>query len=88
MKFEVLCDAFFQDFNMSNQLARKYKNEKLQILLAQILQDIKTEKLLIETPPFGFQEEIENLMSGKTWENDLKKTEKTQPPLLKLENCY
>jgi|GEM_PF-2959056 len=87
VKFGDLYDAVLQDFNMSNQLARKYKNEKLQILLTQMLQDIKTGKLLVETPPFGFKEEIENLLSGKSWENELKEIEKIQPPLLKQENC-
>ena len=87
VKFDDLYSTVIQDFNMSNQLARNYKNDKLQILLTRILQDIKTGKLLIETPPFGFREEIENLLSGNSWEKELKETEKIQPPLLKQENC-
>jgi len=87
VEFEDLDNAVTQDFNMSNQLERNYKNEKLQILLTKILQDIKTGKLLVETPPFSFKEEIENLLSGKSWENDLKWLGKTQPLLLKQQNC-
>ncbi len=83
VSFSDFYNAVIPDFNMSNQFVRSYKNEKLQILLTQILQDIKTGKLLVVTPPYGFQEEIENLLSGKLWENELKKDEKIQPPLLK-----
>jgi hypothetical protein len=87
VEFVDLYNAVSQDFNMSNQLERNYNNEKLQILLTKILQDIKTGKLLVETPPFSFKEEIENLLSGKSWENDLKWLGKTQPLLLKQQNC-
>jgi hypothetical protein len=87
VKFEVLYDAVLQDFNMSNQLERNFKNEKLQILLTQILRDLKTGKLLVETPQLGFKEEIENLLSGKSWENDLKWLGKTKPLLLKQQKC-
>ena len=81
--FDDLDYAIAQDFNMSIQVAKKYKNEKLQQLLSQILQDIKTGNLLVVTTPYGFQEEIENLLSGKSWEDLIEHV----TPLLKQKNC-
>jgi len=86
VSFEILDMAIGQDFNMSNQVAKKYKNEKLQIILTEILKDIKSGKLTITTPPYGFQETIEKILSGKEWE-ELEEIEKTQPPLLKQKEC-
>ena len=87
VKFDDLYDAIVIDFNMSNLVAKKYKNERLQRLLLQIQQDIKTGKLSVVTPPFGFQEEIENLISGKLWEDELKEDVKIHPSLLKQSGC-
>ncbi len=86
VSFEILDMTIGQDFNMSNQVAKKYKNEKLQILLTEILNDIKSGKLKVITPPYGFRETIEKILSGKEWQ-ELQEIEKTQPPLLKQQNC-
>ena len=86
VSFEILDMAIGQDFNMSNQVAKKYKNEKLQILLTEILNDIKSGKLKVRTPPYGFQETIENILSGKEW-IEVDEIGKTQPPLLKQKEC-
>ena len=85
--FSDLEFALFQDFNISNQVAKNYKNETLQTLLKHMLQELQTGKFLIETSQLGLKEEIEELLLGKLWENDLKETAKIQPPLLKQENC-
>jgi hypothetical protein len=87
VEFEDLYDAVFQDFNLSNQVGKKFDNERLQVQLTQILQDIKTRKLLVVSPPYGFQEGIEDLLSGKLWKDELKEFEKIQPPLLNQKNC-
>jgi hypothetical protein len=86
VSFEILDMAIGQDFNMSNQVAKKYKNEKLQIILTEILNDIKSGKLTVTTPPYGFQETIEKILSGKEWQ-ELEEIKKIQPPLLKQKEC-
>lgn len=86
VSLEILDMTIGQDFNMSNQVAKKYKNEKLQIILNEILNDIRSRRLTITIPPYGFQEKIERILSGKEWQ-ELEEIEKTQPPLLKQKEC-
>lgn len=86
VSFDFLDMTIGQDFNMSNQVARQYKNEKLQKILNKIQSDIKSGNLKVTTPPYGFQETIEKILSGKEW-HELEEIEKTQPPLLKLKDC-
>jgi hypothetical protein len=76
----------FQDFNVSNSVAKNYRNEKLQVFLDEMLQD----KELISRMGLqseSFQQAILDLKSGITWHgvdnsSGLKALSKIQYPIL------
>jgi hypothetical protein len=76
----------FQDFNVSNAVAKNYQNEKLQVFLNKLLKD-KEIVNKAELQDKNFRERILNLKNGVLWEGGedgfgLKKLDKSQPPIL------
>lgn len=76
----------FQDFNVSNAVAKNYQNEKLQVFLNKLLED-KEIVNKAELQDKDFRERILNLKNGVLWEGGedgfgLKKLDKSQPPIL------
>ena len=89
----VFDNTIIQDFNMSTQVARNYKNEKLQSFLLRLQKDTVLMDRLGNKKLY-FKAYIQDLISGKEWETNLKeweanskKTVKIQPPYLKQSNC-
>jgi hypothetical protein len=87
VKFEDLNASIDVDFNMSNQLGKKYQNKKVRIVLSRILEDIRTLKVLDEDRKQELKEEIEKILSGELWEKELKLDEIVRPPFLKQIDC-
>lgn len=87
LKFKILERAIFQDFNISNQVARNYKNPTLQKSLEQLKLDVKSGRLIIPKDNYGFMEQLNKLISGETWESELKNDEQISPPLLNPKDC-
>lgn len=79
-------NLIFQDFNVSNSLAKNYRNPKLQVFLEELLKD----KDLINKMQLNnklFQQAILDLKSGTTWNgvdslSGLKKLSEAQCPIL------
>ena len=82
----VFIDMIFQDPQISDLVARNYKDERLQLFLRCLQKDNKlTDRIKIKY--FDYKQNLNDLISGKLWNTDLKENEKTSPPLLKHENC-
>lgn len=87
LKFSILERIIFQDFNLSNQVARNYKDPHLQKSLQHIKQDIEIGKILIPKDKVGFISDLNRLISGEYWEKELKQENEHSPPLLNPQNC-
>lgn len=84
----VFKNIIIQDFSMSNQVARNYKNEKLQSFLYRLQQDTTLMARIAKEQPYPyFKEQIQDIISGKEWEGNLKEADTIQPPYLKQSNC-
>lgn len=84
--FDLFTFFIFQDFNVSNAVAKNYQNEKLQVFLNKLLED-KEIVNKAELQDKDFRERILNLKNGVLWEGGedgfgLKKLDKSQPPIL------
>lgn len=84
--FDLFTSFIFQDFNVSNAVAKNYQNEKLQVFLSKLLGDKETMNKA-ELQDKNFRERILNLKNGVLWEGGedgfgLKKLDKSQPPIL------
>lgn len=86
INFNIFEYIIFQDFNMSNQVAQNYKNEKLQIFLNRLLLDQQFLQDIAQEHP-DFNSQLKDLISGKLWDNELKEINQIQPPILKHDNC-
>ena len=87
LKFKILEKVIFQDFNVSNQVARNYKSPTLHKSLEQLKLDVKSGRLIIPKDNYGFMEQLNKLISGETWESELKNDEQISPPLLNPKDC-
>lgn len=87
VKFEILDSAICQDFNLTNSVARNYNNPELQKLLKQIIEDFKSGGIRIPGDREDFIEELNRLISGEAWKNDLQYSIIKHPPLPNREDC-
>ncbi len=84
---EIFECFIFQDFNVSNSIAKSFKNEKLQAFLNKLLNE---NNLIIEAESQNkyFRRSILNLKSGMAWEGGeegglgYKRIGEIQPPIL------
>ena len=87
LKFDILENMVIQDFNVSNQLARSYRNPKLKLFLKKILIDIESGKFILPKKNNDFIEFVNKLISGEEWEKELKEINRINPPLLNPKDC-
>lgn len=76
-----------QDYYISINLASNYKNPRLQKILTQIKNDIESGMVTIPHNNYGFIKEINKLISGEAWENNLRKDVEVSPPMLNPKDC-
>jgi len=91
ISFGLFERAIFQDFNMSFQVAKNYKNERLRSFWLHLQNDAELMNEFDKNNSY-LNEYIQDNISGKDWEVNLKEwvsnsKDKNSPPFLKQVNC-
>jgi hypothetical protein len=85
--YEMFNFFLFQDYNVSNSVAKNYQNEKLIDFFDMLLLDEELINLYPEWSMASIKESILNLLKGNSWHGKgegygLKRLSEIQPPIL------
>lgn len=87
LDFEILNCMIEQDFNVSNELAKKYENFKSIQFLKKLTNEIEQGKYILPKKNNDFVKFINSILSGEEWRHFIKDAETIQPPIFNHKDC-